>query len=232
MIQPGHLDITLAKLKKGGRHFEIVIDPDLAIEFKNKNADVKDVLKAEYVFSDANKGLKASETAMKEVFETDDPLKVAKIILTEGEVHFTQRYRDELRAAKRKRVLDIIHRNAMDPRTKLPHPMTRLENAFSEAKIRIDMFQPAEMQVDDILKRLMPLIPIKIELLEVQVTIPPQFAHQSYNVLKKYGKIKKDAWGNDGSLVANLELPAGLQEEFLEKLNGLTHGGVDFKVMK
>ena len=86
--------------------------------------------------------------------------------------------------------------------------------------------------IEDILKKLRPVIPIKIELLEVQVTIPPQFAHQSYSTLKKYGTIKKDAWGNDGSLVANLELPAGLQEEFLEKLNGLTHGGVDFKVIR
>jgi ribosome maturation protein SDO1 len=234
MIQPGKLDLDLAKLKKGGAHFEIVIDPDLAIEYKNKKEGVtiKDVLKSELVFADANKGLKASETKMQELFNTTDPLKVAEIIINDGDIHFTADYREAVRETKRKRILDLIQRNAMDPRTKLPHPMTRLENAMKEAKIGIDMFKSAEEQVEEVLKKLRPIIPIRIEMLNVQVSIAAQYAHQSYRILKKYSTIKKEAWGGDGSLVANLELPAGLQEEFLEKLNSLTHGGVDYKVLK
>jgi len=234
MIQPGKLDLTLAKLKKGGAHFEIVIDPDIAIEYKNKKEGVtiKDVLKSELIFADSNKGLKASETKMKELFGTADPLKVAEQIMEHGDIHLTTEYREQIRENKRKRILTLIHRNAMDPRTKLPHPMTRLENAMKEAKVSIDMYQSVEEQIDDVITKLRPILPIKIELLEVQVTIPPQFAHQSYRVIKKYGKIIKDAWGNDGSLVANLELPAGLQEEFLDTLNNLAHGGVEYKVLK
>lgn len=234
MIQPAKLDITLAKVKKGGERFEIVIDPDMAISFKNKKegVTVRDVLKSEKVFSDSQKGMASSEHKMKEVFGTSDPLKVAEVILNEGEVHFTKEYRESLQEMKRKRIIDIIHRNAIDPRTKLPHPQTRIENAMQEAKVGIDMYRSAEEQVDDVIKKLRPILPISIEVFVVQVTIPPQYAHQSYNILKKYGTIKKDVWGSDGSLIANIELPAGLQEEFLEKLNNLTHGGVDMKVLK
>ena len=86
--------------------------------------------------------------------------------------------------------------------------------------------------MDDVLKKLQPILPIRLEQTELQIVIPATFAHQSFNILKKYGTIKNDSWGSDGSLSAVIEMPAGLREEFLDKLNALTHGGVDMKVIR
>jgi ribosome maturation protein SDO1 len=224
------VSFNLARIKKGGHEFEIVVEPDNAIAFRRgASVDIKDVLRSEHVFSDAKKGVVAAEHELKAVFNTSDPLKVAGVIVKEGEIQLTTEYRDKLRADKRRRILYLIQRNAIDPKTKMPHPMVRIENAFEQAKCHIDEFRTAEEQVDEVIKSLRTLLPLKIEQIVLQITIPPQHSHQAYGVLKKMGAIKQDVWGSDGSLTVKLEIPAGLQEEVMDRMNSMTHGGVDIR---
>jgi len=227
------VSFNLARLKKGGKEFEVVVEPDNAIAFKKgASLDIREVLRGEHIFSDAKKGVLASDNDMKAIFNTDDPLKVALIILKEGEIQLTTEYREKLREDKRKKILFIIQRNAIDPTTKLPHPLTRIENAFEQIKFKVDEFKNAEEQVDDVVKHMMVVMPIRLEQIILQIDVPSQHAHQAYGVLKKIGTIKKDTFGSDGSLSLELQIPAGLQEEVLEKLNSMTHGGVDVHIKK
>ena len=227
------ISFNLARLKKGGLTFEIVVEPNDAIAYKQgKNIDIKDILKSEKIFSDAYKGLLASETEMNSLFGSLDPITVAQKILKDGEIQLTVEFRDKLREKKKKKITYLIHKNAMDPQTKLPHPLIRIENAFEEAKIKIDEFKTAEEQVEDAVKKLRPIIPIKIEQSKLKLTVPPQFAHQSYGIIKKFGDIKQETWGSDGALVIKVEMPAGFQAEFMEKINNLTHGGADIELLE
>ena len=132
---------------------------------------------------------------------------------------------------KRKKILNIIHTNAVDPKTHLPHPMTRLESAFEEAKIRIAEDEPAEKQIQPIIKKLSPILPIKFEVKEILVKIGSLYAAKSYSAIKSFGKMMKDEWQNDGSWICQVEIPGGLEEDFYDKLNSLTHGSVETKVI-
>lgn len=224
---------NLGRLKKGHEKYEIDIDPDKAMAYKNGLiTDIHEVLKATKIFSDAKKGLEVSPTQLDLVFKTHDPLEVAKIIIAEGEIQLTEDYRKKLREAKMAKILAVIHRNGVDPKTHLPHPMTRLENAFAEAKIRVDEFKSAEDQVQDILSQLRRVLPIKFELKEISVKIPPEYAAKSYPVLKSMGRLLKDDWQSDGSLLAIVEIPGGLETDFYDKLNSFTHGNNEAKVLK
>ncbi len=226
------IHFNLARLKKGGHNFEVAIDPDLAIEYsKSKTGDLKEIIKSEHIFSDVKKGLFASEETMKTVFSTDDPLEIAKIILEEGEIQVSSEHRDKEREQKKNQIIEIIRRNAIDPKTNLPIPLTRIENAFSEAQIKIDNYKSAEDQLHNILDKLRPVLPIKMETKKIGITIPATYAGKSYNILKEFGKISKESWQNDGSLILQIEIPAGLQNEFFDKLNDLTHGEVDIKII-
>jgi ribosome maturation protein SDO1 len=225
-------NFNVAKLKKGGQHFEIVIDPDLAIAYKEGGKiEIHDILKSEHIYADAKKGEVAPEKLMHALFETDDPLKVAEIILKEGEIQLTQEHRELVRENKRKRIVQMIHTNGVDPQTHLPHPVTRIENAFEEAKIRIDEFKTAEAQIQDILKHLRVVLPIRFEVKELAVKIPALYAAKSYTVVSQFGKITRDDWQSDGSWMVVIEIPAGLQNEFMDKLNSMTHGSVDIKIL-
>lgn len=226
------ISINLGRLKTHGLNFEVVIDPDLAIDFKQgKEVDMNEVLKAEEVFTDANKGLHASEHEIQNVFGTTDVLKVAKKILEDGEIQLTAEHREKVRADKKKRIIDIIHMNGIDPKTKLPHPIVRLENAFNEAKVHIDEFKKAEDQVNDILKKLTPILPIRFAKKEIQLIIPAEYAARIYGKIQHFANIKKEEWLNDGSWLGVVEIPAGLQNEFFDELNRETHGNIETKIL-
>src|SRR3989344_3837923 len=165
--------INLARLKKGGETFEIDVDPDLAIKFKKgvPGIDVRDVLKAEHVFKDAQKGLIASEARLEELFGTDDIMEIASAIIREGEIQLTSEYRNELREQKKRRIIAIIHQNGIDPRTKLPHPVQRIELAMVEAKVRIDEHKRAEDQIQDVVDSMRSILPITFAMKQIWMKI-------------------------------------------------------------
>lgn len=222
------VSFNLARLKRGGSNYEVVIDPDKAVAFKEGGPlDLDEVLKAEQVFFDAKKGEHASEDRMEEVFGTDDPLRIAETILREGELQLTAEHRAKVREAKRKRLVQLIARNACDPRTKLPHPQARIESAMEEAKVHVDELKRPEDQLQDVIKQLRPLLPISVETRKALITIPSQYAAKAYGTLQSYGTIAKDSWLDDGSWKGTLEVPAGMVNELIDALNGLTHGSVN-----
>jgi ribosome maturation protein SDO1 len=169
---------------------------------------------------------------MKQLFGTDEPTEVAKVILDKGDLPLTAEYKNQLREKKRKQIINIIHRNGVDPQTHLPHPRDRISNAMDEAKVHVDEFKPVQKQMQDVLKRIRVILPIKFEVKEIAVKIPPEYAAKSYSVVDSFGKILRDEWQTDGSWVVVIELPAGLEEDFYDKLNGLCHGNIESKVLK
>ena len=223
---------VLARLKSHGHNFEILVDCNNAIALRGgKAVDMKDVLAVEKVFSDSKRGMESSSIAMKQVFGTDDPIEVAKEIIKKGEVQLTAEYRNQMREIKRKQIINLIHRNGVDPRTHAPHPPNRIEAAMDEAKIHIDEYQPAEQQVTEIMKKLRPIIPIRFEVKDISVRIPGKYTGKAYGVLKNFGRMLKEEWLSDGSFSAVIEIPGGLEEEFHNKLNSITHGDNETKII-
>jgi ribosome maturation protein SDO1 len=205
--------------------FEIVVNPDQAMHYRHHpEANIRDAIVYPKIYADAKKGLLASEQRMVAIFGTSDPLEIAKQILTRGEVQVTQEYRQKLLEQKKKRIIDIIHKQGVDPRTNAPHPLNRIEAAITEAKARIDEYKAPELQVPEILKQLRPIIPIKLVTKELDVVIPAQYAPKAYSAIKMFGKILKERWESDGSWNGKIEIPGGLETEFYDKLNSITHG--------
>lgn len=227
------VQMNLARYKDGKNVFEIVIDSDKAIDFRaGKSVSLGDVLKYDKIFSDAKKGLAASENIMKQVFETDDTSEIAKKILKQGEIQLTSEYKAKLREEKTRQIINLIHSNGVDPRTHSPHPVSRIEAAMSEAKIHVDEFSSAQEQLSSTLKKLKLIIPIKFEVKDIQVIIGPEYAAKCYSVVKGQGSVLKEQWMADGSWLVVLELSAGAEADFYDKLNAVTHGSAECKVLK
>ncbi len=222
---------VIAKYSAQGETFEIFVDSEIAYEYiTNKRQDPLSALTVEEVFKDANKGERQSQDKIQKVFKTSDLSKIVEVILKNGNVPLTTEQRNKMLEDKRKQIINIIARNAVDPKTGIPHPAQRIENAMVEAKVSIDPFKPATEQINDILKKLNLILPIKFSTANVEVRIPAESASRCYGLLKQYG-LKHEEWQKDGSLLARLEFPAGLQSEFFDKLNALTHGNVETKII-
>jgi ribosome maturation protein SDO1 len=252
-------DFIIGRIEKEGRTFEMLLDPEKAWEAKKNIRDeinarlkqgseksrltVKELLdnpkisvdlifESFIVFEDLRRGKKATDGDMEVVFNSTDGRTIAAHILLEGDIHWTKTQREEEREKKLKQIITIITKNAINPQNKKPHPYQRIEKAIEEAKVKIDLMRNAEEQVEDVLKSIRALIPIRMEQVELALKIPSAFTAKGYNIVAQLAQIKKEEWQSDGSWVSVVTLPAGLQMELIDKLNKLTHGRVQTKLLK
>jgi ribosome maturation protein SDO1 len=222
---------VFAKYRHGNKDFEIIVDLDKAMDFKQgKNVDIKEVLMIDAIYADVKKGLHANSSDIQQVFKTNNVYEVAAQIIRRGTVQLTADYRKNLRDVKVKQIVDFLSKNCINPQTNLPHPPQRIENALEEAKVKIDEFKSAEEQLNDVLKEMQKVLPIKIETTRVAVKIPAIYTGRAYTLIKGY--TESEEWQPNGDLICVLELPAGFQIEFFNKLNSLTHGSAETRDLK
>jgi ribosome maturation protein SDO1 len=222
---------VIAKYSRNGEDFELFIDADMAYEYiTGKRSDPVTVLEVEEIFKDARKGERQSEEKVKKIFGTAELSKVAAVILKNGDVPITTEQRSKLTEEKRKQIIEIISKNSIDPRTNAPNPPLRIENAMKEARVSIDPFKNANEQVEEVVKKISLLVPIKFTTAKLQVTIPAEFSNRCYGILKQFG-LKTEQWLNNGSLQATLEFPAGMQNDFFDRINSATQGRAEIKLL-
>lgn len=224
---------VIARLQKGGERFEILVDPHEAehiIEGKMEN--ILSALAIDAVFSDSKKGTHAPVESLQKQFKTTDVQTIAKEIIQKGEIQLTTEQRHEMQQQKKKRIVDLIMKNAMDPKTKMPHPRTRIELAMDEAKVHIDPFKSVNQQMKTIVEMLRPILPISMDQIRISVKIPPEHVGKAYGAVRSFGTLEREEWQSDGSWIGIVKLPAGMQTDFYDRLNTLTKGNVETRILK
>ena len=225
-------DAVIARLSSRGTVFEVLADPELAIVLrKGEEIDMHRVLAIDKIFKDSKKGEAASEEMIKKVFGTLDVFKIAEQIIRKGEVQVTTEQRRKMREQRRRQVVTLISKRAINPKTGLPHPPARIESVLAEANVHVNEFKSAEEQLPGIIKTLLPIIPLKFEIRRIAIKIPASYTGKAHRVVRDFATVKQEQWLNDGSWTAVVEIPAGIQGEFFDKLNNLTRGEVETKVL-
>lgn len=224
---------TIARFTKGSDQFEILVKSEEALAYKmGQNIPISNIIVTDTIFIDVSKGTKASEEKLIKNFGTTDSLKIAEFILSKGTLQLTAEQRRRLIEDKKKQIVSYITRNCIDPKTGLPHPPLRIEQALQHVHYSVDINKSVEEQARDIIKLLRPILPLKVENVRVAIKIPPTYTAKAYGVVKGMGEIKKEVWKSDGSWIAMVEVPAGSYGPLLEKLGKLTHGNVESKLIK
>lgn len=221
----GDAKTSTVRLTIDGDKFEILVKPDPALEYKTgRRTDFSSILVSDEIYSDANKGSRASSEKMTKNFKTKDTSEIAKQILAKGELALTTDQRRRMVEERKKQIVQYISRNFVDPRTHLPHPPVRIESAINDVRIIIDPYKRAEDQAKQVIDALRKILPLKSEVAVLSVTIPPQFAAQSYSVLKSTGNFKNEQWLADGSLRAVIEVNAGVKATVVDRIGSVTKG--------
>jgi ribosome maturation protein SDO1 len=226
-------DFTIVRLQTGGEKFEILVDPDKGLKYKRGEiGEVANVLMAGFIFTDAKKGEKASADNLEKTFGTSDPLEVAALLFERGVFQLTAQQRKEMMDQKLRQIIHIISRTYVDPKTKLPHPPVRIENALEDVRVQIDPFKDADEQVKDVVDALRHIMPMSSDNVQIAIKIPAEYTGKSYGIVKDFGEITRDEWQSDGSWIAVVELPAAMQVEMLEALGKSTQGNIQSKIVK
>lgn len=224
---------VISRLTVSGQRFEILVDPNKALEFrKGAKISMDELLAYPTVYKDVRSTDTVPQENLQKTFGTTDVHKIAERIVKEGELQLTTEQRRQMVEQKKNQIANIISMKATNPQTNAPHPPQRILNAMDQSGINIDPFIDAELQVDKVLKEIKVLLPIKFQKIVFQIKIPAQFSGKAYSILKGSGSIQQEQWLNDGSLQVNLEILGGLQDELTQKVSGLTHGQFDMKILK
>ncbi|MGB2841930.1 MAG: ribosome assembly factor SBDS [Halobacteriota archaeon] len=223
---------VIARYKHGKKIFEALIDPEKVDSIRSgAEEEIEDALAVDEIFEDASKGEKATEEDLMAVFSTTDVEEIAKRILKEGEVQLTAEQRRKKVEEKKNMVIERICRISINPQTNTPHPAQRIEIAMKEAKVHIDPFKSVDELVSETVKAIRPIIPIKIEEIQIAIKIPAAYTGRVYELKNNY-EVTKEEWQEDGSFIALLRVPAGMRDELFSFLNAITKGEVQTKVVK
>ncbi|MEK6925894.1 MAG: ribosome assembly factor SBDS [Nanoarchaeota archaeon] len=211
---------TIARIKQAGKHFEIIVDLDNALNFKKGTSSFIEA-EGHRIFTDSKKGNAAAHAELQTAFGTTDIDEITKKIVKSGEILVTQEHRDEEKDKKIKQVIDFLARNAFDPQTGRPHTPERIKSALEQAHVHIKDGS-IDKQIPEIIAHLSKILPIKIETKRVKIEIPAIHTGKAYGVVAQYKQNEK--WKDDGSLEVIVEVPAGMIIDFYDKLNAVTHG--------
>jgi len=65
----------------------------------------------------------------------------------------------------------------------------------------------------------------------VGLKIPPQYIGKVQGYVMRLGKLIRSEYQSDGSWIAEIEIPAGLQSTLIDKVASLTRGSGEVKIV-
>lgn len=212
-----------------GKVFEILVEPEPAKEAKleGKDYDMPRLMFVQEVFTDAQKGERASPSELEAEFGTKQVMEAAKQIFEKGDMQLTTEQKAEMREDKHRQVVNMIARRAQNPKTGNPHPPQRVENALEEAGFNADAFKDVEDQFQEAVESIRPIIPVSLEEKTVAVKIPSDKAGKAYDLLQQKTDVLEEQWGDH--FYAKIRVPAGILTEVMEEIQKLTGGDSEVK---
>ncbi|HIF05266.1 MAG TPA: ribosome assembly factor SBDS, partial [Candidatus Poseidoniales archaeon] len=107
-------DAVVARLEKGGKRYEILVNPELVDLFKTdpESVSLDDLLATDEVWHDARGGERPTEDKLISTFGTTELLDCVKRILFDGDIQLTTVQRRKMVADKRAQIISEISRTA------------------------------------------------------------------------------------------------------------------------
>ncbi len=219
---------TLARIKKAGKNFEIIVDLNDALRFKKGEISSIEA-EGDKIFTDSKKGQVPSSSDLSEAFGTTDSRQIIETIVKNGKVQSIQEHRDAEQEQKFKQVVDLLSRITKDPQTGNPHTPERIKSALEQAHVNIKN-SPIENQIKEIVEQISRIIPVKMDTQKVEIIIPAVYTGQAYGLISPFKEEEK--WLDNGDLQVKVNLASGTQMSFYDKLNSITHGAALTKEIK
>ncbi|OAX43634.1 Shwachman-Bodian-diamond syndrome protein [Rhizopogon vinicolor AM-OR11-026] len=215
-------NVSIVRLKKSGKRFEIACYKNKVQEWRNgveKNQD--DVLQISNVFMNVSKGEVAKSNDLKKAFGTTSVDDVVKEILEKGEVQVGEKERDHDLASLRKEIATLVAEKCVDPGTQRPYPVGMIEKAMAEAGVSVKAGKNAKSQVAETLRLIQSnsTLPIQRARMRVRVVVPAAEGERlQEQLLALTEKVEKQDKGESWETVMLIE-PSRIREinELLQK---------------
>lgn len=221
---------TVARYRSGKLIFETMVDLDAAMKLKKgQKIGVSEAIRDNAVYLDLKKGMRAGNPELVNVFGTNNFPLIVEQIIKKGNIEITKEFRDESLDTRKKQVIEFLVKNAVDARTGRPFTPDVLKNAIKESGVNVQD-KPVDKQINLIIDELKKIIPLKVETKKIKIIVPASHTGKVYGLFQDYKE--KEDWLSNGDLEVIIRIPAGIQMEFYDKLNSVTHGSAITQEMK
>jgi len=223
--------MQVVRYKQGKKTFEIGCKVGTVLKNRKGELGFDNVLASEEIWKNVSKGERANSEELKETFGTDNVKDVALTIVEKGDLQLTDAERKDMLEKKKNEIVNYIHKYYTDPRLKTPHPVARIEAAMAELKLRVDPDVPNEKQIQDIVKRLPEVLPIKKAEMSGTITVSLELSAAVQGVLKKLPDLQvRSQRSTDDNAFYDISMVPGCYDKLLKDLQTATKGNYDLKL--
>ena len=168
-------NVSIVRLKKGGKRFEIACYKNKVQEWRTGvETNLDDVLQISNVFVNVSKGEVAKANDLQKAFNTSEVSEIVKEILKKGEVQVGEKERDHDLSSLRREIATLVAEKCVDPATQHPYAVGIIEKAMAEAGFSVKQNKNAKSQVSECIKLLQSNsnLPIQRARMRVRVAMP------------------------------------------------------------
>jgi len=168
-------NVSVVRLKKGGKRFEIACYKNKVQEWRNGvEKDLDEVLQISNVFVNVSKGEVANAEDLKKAFGKADQSKIVQEILKKGELQVGDRERAYEQENLWKELATLIAEKCVDPSTQRHYPVTIIQKAMTESGFSLKPDKTAKSQMSACVKQIQDQtkLPIQRARMRLRVTLP------------------------------------------------------------
>ncbi|KAG9192307.1 hypothetical protein G6011_11041 [Alternaria panax] len=126
-------NVSLVRMKKGKKRFEIACYKNKVLEWRNKiEKDLSNVLQIENVFLNVSKGQVAPKADLEKAFPKKSLEDIITDILDHGELQVGEKERNAELERTKNEVIDIVAGKLVDPKTKRVYTTGMIEKALDQ----------------------------------------------------------------------------------------------------
>ncbi|KAF8238436.1 Shwachman-Bodian-diamond syndrome protein [Tricholoma matsutake] len=216
-------NVSIVRLKKGGKRFEIACYKNKVQEWRTGvETNLDDVLQIENVFVNVSKGEVAKAGDLQKAFGTTEVSGIVKDILKKGEVQVGEKEREHDLTSLRKEIATLVAEKCVEPSTQRPYAVGMIEKAMAEAGFSVKQNKTAKSQVSECIKLLQSdsKLPIQRARMRVKVAMPTADSERlREKIIEGAEKIEDDQIGQEEWAVVMLIDPGQFRviNEILQK---------------
>ena len=193
-------NVSIVRLRKGGKRFEIACYKNKVIEWRNGiEQDLENVLQVRSVFMNVSKGQLANNEDLEKAFKTTDQDAIVLEILKKGELQVSTLERNNQLENTMKDVINIIVEKTVNPDTKRPYTSTLIEKALQDLHYSFNPNKNSKQQALDIIRLLQEkrIVPIARAQMRVQLVLPAAAAKRmKEKLMANVSKVETEDWGS------------------------------------
>ncbi|KAI8847662.1 SBDS protein C-terminal domain-containing protein [Chytridium lagenaria] len=202
-------NVSIVRLKKGGKRFEIACYKNKVIEWRsNVETNIDEVLQTHTVYMNVSKGQTAKIEDLNAAFKTTDVEKILLEILKKGELQVGEKERTAMIETTLKDIAATVSEKCVNPETKRPYTVTMIEKAMADLHFSVNHNKSTKQQALDVIKQLQEkqIIPITRAQMRVRLVLPSKDGKRLKDrITPLLSEIQDEDWDEDYELICLID---------------------------